>query len=468
MEKGYEHKGIEDSIYSFWEENNFFYSESDYSKKKFVIMMPPANVTGRLHIGHALTYTLQDIFVRFHRMLGEETLWLPGMDHAGIATQNVVERELLSKGIKREDIGREKFVEEVWKWKEQYGNTILNQLKKLGVSPDWKRLRFTLDSSYADAVLEAFVKYYKDGLLYRGERTINWCPRCHTAISDIEVEYVTTKNKLYNIKYPLKENIGEFIIVATTRPETMLGDTAVAVNPDDVRYKDFIGKVAILPIVGREIPIITDSVVDVHFGTGAVKVTPAHSAVDFEIAERHDLDVISVINDRSQMINVPQKYTGLTTEQCREELVKDLKEARLILKEEDYENSVGHCQRCGTIVESIISKQWFLKMEPLAKMGIASVENGDIKITPEKWVKVYFDWLKNIRDWCVSRQLWWGHRIPAYYCEDCGETVVSKEPPDKCPKCGSKNIRQDEDVLDTWFSSALWPFATLGWPQKTK
>ncbi|PIP49314.1 MAG: valine--tRNA ligase, partial [Caldiserica bacterium CG23_combo_of_CG06-09_8_20_14_all_35_60] len=468
MEKGYEHKGIEDSIYSFWEENNFFYSESDYSKKKFVIMMPPANVTGRLHIGHALTYTLQDIFVRFHRMLGEETLWLPGMDHAGIATQNVVERELLSKGIKREDIGREKFVEEVWKWKEQYGNTILNQLKKLGVSPDWKRLRFTLDSSYADAVLEAFVKYYKDGLLYRGERTINWCPRCHTAISDIEVEYVTTKNKLYYIKYPLKENIGEFIIVATTRPETMLGDTAVAVNPDDVRYKDFIGKVAILPIVGREIPIITDSVVDVHFGTGAVKVTPAHSAVDFEIAERHDLDVISVINDRSQMINVPQKYTGLTTEQCREELVKDLKEARLILKEEDYENSVGHCQRCGTIVESIISKQWFLKMEPLAKMGIASVENGDIKITPEKWVKVYFDWLKNIRDWCVSRQLWWGHRIPAYYCEDCGETVVSKEPPDKCPKCGSKNIRQDEDVLDTWFSSALWPFATLGWPQKTK
>ena len=468
MEKGYEHKGIEDSIYSFWEENNFFHSETDYSKKKFVIMMPPPNVTGKLHIGHALNLSLQDIFVRFHRMLGEETLWLPGMDHAGIATQTVVERELLSKGIRKEEIGREKFVEEVWKWKEQYGNAILNQLKKLGVSPDWKRLRFTLDSSYADAVLEAFVKYYKDGLLYRGERTINWCPRCHTAISDIEVEYISTKNKLYYIKYPLKENIGEFIIVATTRPETMLGDTAVAVNPEDERYKDFIGKIAILPIVGREIPIITDSVVDVHFGTGAVKVTPAHSAVDFEIAEKHDLDVISVINDKSQMINVPQKYIGLTTEQCREELVKDLKEAKLILKEEDYENSVGHCQRCGTIVESIISKQWFLKMEPLAKMGIASVENGDIKITPEKWVKVYFDWLKNIRDWCVSRQLWWGHRIPAYYCDDCGETVVSKEPPDKCPKCGSKNIRQDEDVLDTWFSSALWPFATLGWPQKTK
>jgi valyl-tRNA synthetase len=468
MEKGYEHKGIEDSVYNFWEENNFFHSEPNYSKKKFVIMMPPPNITGKLHIGHALTFTLQDIFVRFHRMLGEETLWFPGMDHAGIATQAVVERELLKRGIRKEEIGREKFVEEVWAWKEQYGNTILNQLKKLGVSPDWTKLRFTLDKSYADAVVEAFVKYYNDGLLYRGERIINWCPRCHTAISDIEVDYITTKSKLYYIKYPLKEDSQEFITVATTRPETMLGDTAVAVNPEDERYKDFVGKTAILPLVQREIPIIADSVIDMHFGTGAVKVTPAHSSVDFEIAQKHNLAILNVINDRAEMVNVPQKYAGLTTEQCREQVVKDLREASLIIKEEDYENSLGHCQRCGTVVESIISKQWFLKMEPLAKMGIASVENGDIKLTPDKWVKVYFDWLKNIKDWCISRQLWWGHRIPAYYCDDCGETIVSKIPPDKCPKCGSKNIRQDEDVLDTWFSSALWPFATLGWPEKTE
>jgi valyl-tRNA synthetase len=468
MEKGYEHKGIEDSIYNFWKKNNFFHSEPDFSKKKFVIMMPPPNITGKLHIGHALTFTLQDIFVRFHRMLGEETLWFPGMDHAGIATQAVVERELLKRGIRKEEIGREKFVEEVWAWKEQYGNTILNQLKKLGVSPDWTKLRFTLDKSYADAVVEAFVKYYNDGLLYRGERIINWCPRCHTAISDIEVDYITTKSKLYYIKYPLKEDPQEFITVATTRPETMLGDTAVVVNPEDERYKDFVGKTAILPLVQREIPIIADSVIDMHFGTGAVKVTPAHSSIDFEIAQKHNLVILNVINDRAEMVNVPQKYAGLTTEQCREQVVKDLREASLIIKEEDYENSLGHCQRCGTVVESIISKQWFLKMEPLAKMGIASVENGDIKLTPDKWVKVYFDWLKNIKDWCISRQLWWGHRIPAYYCDNCGETTVSKIPPDKCPKCDSKNIRQDEDVLDTWFSSALWPFATLGWPKKTE
>ncbi len=468
MKKGYEHKGIEDSIYNFWKENNFFHSEPDLSKKKFVIMMPPPNITGKLHIGHALNLTLQDIFVRFHRMLGDETLWLPGMDHAGIATQTVVERELLSKDITKEEIGRERFVSEVWKWKEAYGNTILNQLKKIGASADWERLRFTLDSGYVDAVLEAFVRYYNDDLIYQGERIINWCPRCHTAISDIEVEYVPTKGKLYYIKYPLKENIHEFVTVATTRPETMLGDTAVAVNPEDERYKNFVGKIVILPIVDREIPIISDSVVDMHFGTGVVKVTPAHSMEDFEIARRHNLTIVNVIDDKALMFNVPQKYTGFSTEQCREELLKDLKEAGFFLKEEDYEHAVGHCQRCGNVVEPLISKQWFLKMEPLAKIGINVVEDGTIKIIPEKWMKVYFDWLKNIRDWCISRQLWWGHRIPAYYCDDCGETIVSKEQPDKCPKCGSKNIRQDEDVLDTWFSSALWPFATLGWPQTTK
>ncbi len=468
MEKVYEHKAVEDDIYTFWEEGGFFHSEPLPYKEKFIIMMPPPNITGRLHIGHAFTFTLQDIFTRFYRMRGFVTLWLPGMDHAGIATQSVVERELLSRGIRREDIGREKFIEEVWKWKEKYGDTILLQLKKLGSSPDWKKLRFTLDKEYEGAVLEAFVRYYKDGLIYQGERIINWCPHCHTAISDIEVEYENEKGKLYYIKYPFKDNPENFIVVATTRPETMLGDTAVAVNPDDERYKDLPGRILILPLVGREIPVVEDIGVDRDFGSGAVKVTPAHSVDDFDIAMRHNLDFVKVIDDKARMINVPEKYKNLTTIECREAVLNDLKEIGLLLKEEDYEHSVGHCQRCGTVVEPMISRQWFVKMKPLAELGLKAVESGDVKILPEKWIKVYYDWLKNIRDWCISRQLWWGHRIPAYYCEGCGEIIVSKEKPESCPSCDGTRITQDEDVLDTWFSSALWPFATLGWPADTE
>ncbi len=468
MEKAYNPKNVEEKIYKFWEDGNFFSSNPNPGKEKFVVMMPPPNVTGKLHTGHALNFTLQDVFVRFNRMLGKETLWLPGIDHAGIATQSVVERELLKKGIKREELGREKFLEEVWKWKNEYGNTIVNQLKKLGTSADWNRLRFTLDDGYAKAVKEAFVRYYKEGLLYKGERIINWCPHCHTAISDIEVDYIPTKSKLYYIKYPFKDEPDRYIVVATTRPETMLGDTAVAVNPEDERYKNDVGKMLILPIVGREIPIVSDGAVDMEFGTGAVKVTPSHSADDFEIAKRHNLEFITVINDRAKMVNVPEKYKGLTTEQCRKAIVEDLKKEGFLIKEEDYENSVGHCSRCGTVIEPLVSEQWFLKMKELADRAIEAVKDGDVKITPKKWEKVYYDWLENIRDWCVSRQLWWGHRIPVYHCKDCGETIVSAEKVEKCPKCGSTNIEQEEDVLDTWFSSALWPFATLGWPDETE
>ena len=468
MEKAYNPANVEEHIYKFWEEGNFFSSKPNPNKEKFVVMMPPPNVTGKLHTGHALNFTLQDVFVRFNRMLGKETLWLPGIDHAGIATQSVVERELLKKGIKRKELGRERFLEEVWKWKEEYGNTIVNQLKKLGVSADWSRLRFTLDEGYVKAVKEAFVRYYEEGYLYKDKRIINWCPHCHTALSDIEVEYVPTKSKLYYIKYPFKDDPSNYIVVATTRPETMLGDTAVAVHPEDKRYKQFIGKKLMLPIVNREIPIVADEAVDPAFGTGAVKVTPAHSADDFEIAKRHNLEFITVIDDYAKMENVPDKYKGMSSMECREAVVKDLKAEGYLLKEEDYENSVGHCSRCGTVIEPLLSDQWFVRMRELADAAIKAVENGEVKITPKKWEKVYYDWLKNIRDWCVSRQLWWGHRIPVYYCKDCGAMIVSREEVKKCPKCGSTNIVQEEDVLDTWFSSALWPFATLGWPDKTK
>ena len=468
MEKAYNPANVEDRIYKFWEEGNFFSSKPNPNKEKFVVMMPPPNVTGKLHTGHALNFTLQDVFVRFNRMLGKETLWLPGIDHAGIATQSVVERELLKKGIKREELGREKFLEEVWKWKEKYGNTIVNQLKKLGVSADWSRLRFTLDEGYVKAVKEAFVRYYEEGYLYKDKRIINWCPHCHTALSDIEVEYIPTKSKLYYIKYPFKDDPSNYIVVATTRPETMLGDTAVAVHPEDKRYKEFIGKKLVLPIVNREIPIVADEAVDPAFGTGAVKVTPAHSADDFDIAKRHNLEFITVIDDRAKMVNVPEKYKGMSSMECREAVVKDLKAEGYLLKEEDYENSVGHCSRCGTVIEPLLSDQWFVRMRELADAAIKAVENGEVKITPKKWEKVYYDWLKNIRDWCVSRQLWWGHRIPVYYCKDCGAMIVSREEVKKCPKCGSTNIVQEEDVLDTWFSSALWPFATLGWPDETE
>ncbi len=468
MDKAYNPKNTEEKIYKFWENGGFFKSVPNPSKEKFVVMMPPPNVTGKLHTGHALNFTLQDVFVRFNRMLGKETLWLPGIDHAGIATQSVVERELLKRGIRREELGREKFLEEVWKWKEKYGNTIVKQLKKLGTSADWSRLRFTLDDGYVKAVKEAFVRYYEEGYLYKGERIINWCPHCHTALSDIEVEYVPTKSKLYYIKYPFKNEPGRFITVATTRPETMLGDTAVAVHPNDERYKNDIGKRLILPIVGREIPTVADEAVDMEFGTGAVKVTPAHSADDFEIAKRHNLPFVTVIDDRAKMVNVPKEYEGLTAAECRKKLAEDLKQKGYLVKVEDYENSVGHCSRCNTVVEPLLSDQWFVRMRKLADRAIEAVKKGEVKITPKKWEKVYYDWLENIRDWCVSRQLWWGHRIPVYYCKNCGEMVVSRDEVKKCPKCGSTNIVQEEDVLDTWFSSALWPFATLGWPDRTE
>ncbi len=468
MDKAYNHNTVEDRIYKFWEGRGYFSSEPKTDKDRFVLMMPPPNITGRLHIGHALNFTLQDVFVRFNRMLGRETLWLPGIDHAGIATQSVVERELQSKGVSREQLGRDAFVSEVWKWKETYGNIILEQLKKLGASPDWRRLRFTLDEKYADAVLEAFVRYYEAGYLYRGERIINWCPRCHTALSDIEVEYSSEKSLLYYIAYPVADSQQDVIVVATTRPETMLGDTAVAVHPDDERYKKLAGRELILPIIERRIPVVFDSAVDPDFGTGAVKVTPAHSSDDFDIAIRHNLPLQHVIDDRGKMKNVPNRFFGLTSDECRQRVVEELKQKGYLVKIEDYEHSVGHCQRCGTVVEPLVSRQWFLKMKELADAGKSAVKEGLVKVTPEKWVKVYYDWLDNIRDWCVSRQLWWGHRIPAYYCTECGEVVVKKAAPQKCPNCGSEKLVQDEDVLDTWFSSALWPFATLGWPESTE
>ncbi|MEI7690077.1 MAG: valine--tRNA ligase [bacterium] len=478
MSKAYNPKEHEDTIYQSWEDNGFFKPQIDKSKKPYVVMIPPPNVTGSLHIGHALDNTIQDVLVRYHRMKGLPTLWVPGTDHAGIATQNKVEQKLAKSGKSKHDLGREKFVEVVWKWKDEYQENIVGQLKKLGSSCDWSRLRFTMDDDYSKAVIEAFVHYYDKGYLYRGNRIINWCPRCHTSISDLEVEHEEEVGSLWHIKYQLVD--GGEITVATTRPETMLGDTAIAVNPKDKKYTKLIGKIAILPLVNREIPIVADDAVELGFGTGAVKITPAHDPVDFEISERHGLEKIIVIDEDGKMTKeAGDQFLGMDRFEAREVVLEQLREGNWLTKTEPYPHSVGHCSRCHTVVEPLLSLQWFLSMKDLAKPAIKAVETGKIKLHPAKWDKVYLDWMNNIRDWCVSRQLWWGHQLPVWYC-DCGEVIISKkwaledmqnvsrETLDRsCPKCGSTKIVRDQDVLDTWFSSALWPFATLGWPEKT-
>ncbi len=462
----YEAKKYEEPIYNLWVQKKAFHSEPNPDRKPFVVMMPPPNVTGVLHIGHALDFTLQDIAVRYKRMKGFETLWLPGMDHAGIATQAVVERQLAEEGHTKEELGREEFLRRVWEWKEKYGGTILTQLKKLGVSADWDRLRFTLDQPYERAVKEAFVHYYNKGLLYRGQRITNWCTHCHTAISDIEVTYKNEKGHLWYVRYPYADGSGS-ITIATTRPETILADAAIAVNPQDPRYTDVVGKEVIVPIVGRHIPIIADEAVLQDFGTGALKITPGHDPTDFEVGMRHNLPRMAVIGLDGRMNESALQYKGMTALEARDRIVADIDAQGLLEKVEDYEHSVGHCQRCDSVIEPIITDQWYLKMKELAQRALQAEQDGHVEVLPVKWRKVYEGWLENINDWCVSRQLWWGHRIPVYHCADCGEMVVATDAPATCPKCGGNHIVQENDVLDTWFSSALWPFATLGWPEQT-
>jgi len=465
----YNPKEVEDRWYQFWLEQDLFRAKNKKDKElNYAIVMPPPNITGSLHIGHALNNTLQDIIIRWKRMEGYNVLWLPGTDHAGIATQNVVEREIAKEGKTRYDLGREKFLERAWQWREEYGSNILNQLRKMGCSCDWSRLRFTLDEGLSKAVRKVFVTLFQEGLIYRSHYVINWCPRCQTALADIEVEQKEEKAKLYFIKYPLKDSLAEYIVVATTRPETMLGDTAIAVNPKDQRYKKYIGKIAILPLLGRELPIVADEYVDPEFGTGAVKITPAHDLNDFELGKRHQLKNINILNDDGTTNqHAGLAYANLTVGQCREKVLGELKEKGYLEKIEDYKHNIGHCYRCDTVIEPYLSQQWFVKMKDLAEAAIKSVEQKQTIFIPERWSKVYFEWMYNIKDWCISRQLWWGHRIPVWYCQDCQEIIVAMEDPEECPKCHSKNIIQDNDVLDTWFSSALWPFSTLGWPEQT-
>ncbi len=464
--KRFNHQDTEKKWYTRWEEAGVFTAQPESPKKPFSIVIPPPNVTGTLHIGHALNNTLQDILVRYKRMDGYDVLWLPGTDHAGIATENVVEKELLKKGIKKRNLGREKFIEEVWKWKEEKGGRIIYQLKRLGASCDWTRERFTMDEGLSRAVLEAFTRLYQKGLVYRGDYIINWCPRCHTALSDLEVEQSETQGKLYYIRYPFKERDG-FITVATTRPETMLGDTAVAFHPEDERYKGLEGETIVLPLLGRRMPFISDKFVDPRFGTGAVKITPAHDFNDFLVAQRHDLPVVKVIDENAIITREGGPYAGLTREEAREKVVEDLKKEGLLEKEEDYTILLGRCYRCKTVVEPLLSKQWFVKTEPLARPAIEAVKTGRIRIVPSMWNSSYFHWMENIRDWCISRQIWWGHRIPVWFCDSCGAENVGKDKPEKCNRCGSEKLHPETDVLDTWFSSALWPFSTLGWPEET-
>ncbi len=471
LPKAYEPGAVEAKWYRFWEEGDYFKPRPNPARKPFVISMPPPNVTGALHLGHAITATVEDSLIRYHRMKGDETLWVPGEDHAGIATQTVVERLLAREGTDRHKLGREAFIERVWQWVHQYKSRIQDQHRRLGVSADWTRERFTLDEGLSKAVREVFVRLYDEGLIYRGERIINWCPRCMSAISDLEVNHVETPGTLTYVRYPLKPIEGEtetkYISVATTRPETILGDTGVAVNPKDPRYKDIVGRLAILPLIGREIPIVADEAVDASFGTGAVKVTPAHDPTDFEIGLRHHLPQIQVIGFDAKMTPEAGVYAGQDRYEARKNVVADLEKQGLVVKIEDYMVPLGHCQRCDTVVEPLISKQWFVKMMPLATPALAAVNYGLIKIVPERFTKTYVDWLENIHDWTISRQLWWGHRIPVWYCDTCGEMTVSREDVTTCSHCGSEAVHQDEDVLDTWFSSWLWPFSTLGWPEKT-
>ncbi len=465
LEKQYNPKNVEDRIYKTWLEGNYFHAACDSNKKPYTIVIPPPNITGQLHMGHALDNTLQDIIIRWRRMMGYDTLWLPGTDHASIATEAKIVEALKKEGITKEELGREKFLERAWEWKRQYGGRIIEQLKKMGSSCDWERERFTLDEGCNKAVNEVFVNLYNKGLIYRGERIINWCPHCLTSISDAEVEYEDQAGHFWHLRYPFKDGSG-YLELATTRPETLLGDTAVAVNPNDERYKDVVGKTLILPIVHREIPVIADDYVEMDFGTGVVKITPAHDPNDFEVGLRHDLPIINVLTDDAKITEDYPKYAGKDRYEARKEIVEDLKAEGALVKIEEYSHNVGTCYRCGTTVEPKVSKQWFVKMEPLAKPAIDVVKNGEVKFIPERFDKIYYHWMENIKDWCISRQLWWGHRIPAYYCDSCGELVVSKNEETVCPKCGAP-LRRDPDTLDTWFSSALWPFSTLGWPEKT-
>lgn len=466
LAKAYEPHEVEDRIYQFWVENGYFHAEPDPKKKPYTIVIPPPNITGQLHMGHALDETLQDILIRWRRMQGYSALWLPGTDHASIATEAKIVEAMKAEGLTKEDLGREGFLKRAWEWKEKYGGTIVSQLKKLGSSCDWDRERFTLDEGCSKAVREVFVRLYEKGLIYRGERIINWCPHCKTSISDAEVEYAEKDGNFWHLRYPLTDGSG-YIQLATTRPETMLGDTAVAVHPDDERYKDMIGKTVTLPLVGREIPIVADTYVDMEFGTGVVKITPAHDPNDFEVGQRHNLPIINVMDESGVINENGGEYCGLDRMDARKKIVKALEEQGYLVKIEPHKHNVGTCYRCGTVVEPRVSMQWFVKMEPLAKPAIDAVRNGDTKFVPERFDKIYFNWMENIRDWCISRQLWWGHRIPAWYC-DCGEAVVSRETPTACPHCGGAHLHQDEDTLDTWFSSALWPFSTLGWPDNTE
>ncbi len=468
MEKSYNPKDIEKRWYEIWQKNGYFSPKPDKSKKPFTILMPPPNVTGVLHMGHVLNNTLQDILIRYKRMDGFNALWVPGTDHAGIATQNMVEKDLAKEGKNRFDLGREKLVERIWKWKEDKGGIILEQLKQLGCSCDWSRLRFTMDEGLSEAVKEVFIRLYEKGLIYKGKRIINWCPRCTTALANDEVEHEEEASKLYEVYYPLADGSGR-VTIATTRPETMMADVAIAVNPNDERYKDLIGKEVVLPIVHKNIPIIADEYVDMSFGTGCLKITPAHDPNDFEIGQKHNLDFVSIIDECGNMTaDAGKEFAGLSREEARDKVLEMLKDEGVFCSEKDYPHTVGKCYRCGTIIEPFLSDQWFVSMEPLAEPAIEKVKSGEIDFQPSRWTKVYLHWMENVRDWCISRQIWWGHRIPAYYCEDCGKLVVAKSVPDECSACGCKKFTQDEDVLDTWFSSALWPFSTLGWPEDSE
>ena len=466
--KAYEPGRVERRWYDFWMERGYFTPRIDPGKRPFVIIMPPPNVTGELHIGHALTATLEDILTRWHRMRGEPTLWLPGVDHASIATQYVVQQMLSEEGLDRRILGRERFIERVWQWVRECRGRITEQHKRLGASCDWTRERFTMDPGPARAVRTTFVNLYRKGLIYRGKRITNWCPSCATVLSDLEVDHREVEGRLYHIRYRLADSPEEALVVATTRPETLLGDTAVAVNPDDPRYQGYVGRKVILPVLGREIPVIADAAVETSFGTGALKVTPAHDPVDFEIAERHGLPTINVMNLDATLNENAGPYNGWERFRCRQALVEELKRRGLLVKVEPYTHTVGHCYRCGTMVEPLITEQWFVKMAPLAGPAIEVVRRGEIEIIPEHFTKIYLNWMENIRDWCISRQLWWGHRIPVWYCADCGELTVAVDDPSACSRCGSPRIEQDPDVLDTWFSSALWPHSTLGWPEDTE
>ena len=467
LDKQYSPQNVEDRTYKFWCDHKYFHAEVNPDKKPYTIVIPPPNITGQLHMGHALDETLQDILIRWRRMEGYETLWLPGTDHASIATEAKIVEAMRKEGITKEEIGREKFLERAWEWKAQYGGRIVEQLKKLGSSCDWDRERFTLDEGCSKAVREVFCKLYDKGLIYRGERIINWCPHCLTSISDAEVEYEDQAGHFWHLRYPFKDGSG-YLELATTRPETLLGDTAVAVNPNDERYKDMVGKTLILPIVHREIPVIADDYVDIEFGTGVVKITPAHDPNDFEVGLRHNLEVINVLTPDAKIVDDYPKYAGMDRYEARKAIVEDLQAEGALVEIEDYSHNVGTCYRCGTTVEPRVSKQWFVKMEPLAKPAVEVVRNGEVKFVPERFDKTYFHWMENIKDWCISRQLWLGHRIPAYYCDDCGEVMVSAQEVHTCSKCGGNHVHQDPDTLDTWFSSALWPFSTLGYPDDTK